>query len=971
MKLFIFIGLVFLACFHFVQAGNPFIKNYTISDGLPTNKIIDVYQDSKGFMWFATDAGVIRFDGSNFLNFSIADGLNDNLVIRIKEDRSGRIWFFNLNGTVNFYQNQILYNTENALVLNELKTNFYIIDFFEDTDSTLYFYNSLSEVFVVKNNQLINYRNFGFSNPTDIGLHYFCKSAENKFLLWTSAGIYQTPDFDDTLHLIKQPDGILKVFPFKDNKILVLGRSGYFHLYENEFLTKKNYLAAESQFINSILADDTGNLWISTYDKGLYCFNNQKSIFHFDVKPGQGLHIDNEGNIWVCSALSGIFRINEQVLKYRFIDETKFNNKGLTDLAKAIDGGIWTTNGESIFYIDKGDLFPQKISITGNLLDNIYHLKNNTLITHGNGTEMFVIENVVVNKKSNRFEYNRTLKLNYTVKKLAIDPEEKWLYSYMNNNLIVIKPVRYFKYFGARLKLGRINNVFINRDTQVVINSTKNYYLKNDTDLIYHQPLSRFDGLSINSHQVIDKKTELFNISGNRIVLHHEENFYDLTEKFRTMIDYRILDMTFYDSILFFFTPRSVYFITDPMQVTEGKSPSLNRLDIEFNNVNDILCNDTSLYIASDDGLLMIPIEHCINETTQIPVPYILKVSLDDDNYDFDSQKVVFKNINRLSIEFGSLNFSSFPSNYSYMLEGVDKNWIQSSESRVVYLNLPPGKYTFLVRARKGLENYSNAAALPVIVKPTLIQRTSFKVLLIIITLALLYSGFRVAYKNQLKKKETDHQLITLEHKALQSMMNPHFIFNALGSIQRYLLQNKAQEAGTYLSQFARLIRQNMNSLKSNSISLEDEMERLRNYLDLEKFRMNGKFSFTIENDESLDTEEIRIPSMIVQPFVENAVWHGVSHIDEEGLIMIKFLPEDEKRIVVLVEDNGIGITNSEIYSSSEQNLNMGTTLTRKRIQLIGERLKIDTDIITEERNPGEKYPGTRVKMIVPILPQA
>ena len=107
--------------------------------------------------------------------------------------------------------------------------------------------------------------------------------------------------------------------------------------------------------------------------------------------------------------------------------------------------------------------------------------------------------------------------------------------------------------------------------------------------------------------------------------------------------------------------------------------------------------------------------------------------------------------------------------------------------------------------------------------------------------------------------------------------MNPHFIFNALGSIQRYLLQNNAEEAGTYLSKFARLIRQNMNSLKSNSINIDDEVERLRNYMDLEKFRMNNSFDYSIHIDENIEGDEISIPSMVVQPFVENAIWHGLS----------------------------------------------------------------------------------------------
>ena len=167
---------IFLFLLRFTFAENPFIKNYTIEDGLPTNKIIYVYQDSKSFIWFATDAGVIRFDGHNFVNFKQSEGLSDDVVVRIKEDLQGRVWFLNLNGTSNFFQNGKIYNETNAPFLKNLKTNFYLIDFYEDADSTLYFYNTASEVFEVKNNEIVDYFDFGFGNPSDVGLLFFGKS---------------------------------------------------------------------------------------------------------------------------------------------------------------------------------------------------------------------------------------------------------------------------------------------------------------------------------------------------------------------------------------------------------------------------------------------------------------------------------------------------------------------------------------------------------------------------------------------------------------------------------------------------------------------------------------------------------------------------------------------------------------------------------------------------------------------------
>ena len=223
--------------------------------------------------------------------------------------------------------------------------------------------------------------------------------------------------------------------------------------------------------------------------------------------------------------------------------------------------------------------------------------------------------------------------------------------------------------------------------------------------------------------------------------------------------------------------------------------------------------------------------------------------------------------------------------------------------------------------------------------------------------------------KNRLlKRRESNHQMITLEQKALQSMMNPHFIFNALGSIQKYFLQNKPKEAGLYLSQFARLIRQNISAINSVMINLEEEIDRLKNYLDLERLRMENKFEYTIEFEEGVEEEELLIPSMIIQPFVENAVWHGISALEDKGMIRISFALHSPQALKITIEDNGIGIKQASVYASkSEDHLNMGITMTRKRLEIIGKNMNVKTSIDTSEISPGSPNPGMRVILIVPF----
>lgn len=962
-KYHLLLSLLFLLL-QTATAQNPFITNYTIADGLVSNNVYCSCQDKNGFVWFGTDAGVVRFDGSNFVNYTEDDGLSGDIVVRIQEDFSGRLWFFNRNGSTNYYYKNKIYNKDNAPFLDELTTNFFLFGFFQDKDSTLYFYNFLSEVFAVKNNTLIDYIYYEFNNKEDIGLLYFNKSADNKFLLRTALGEYKFNKIDDNIKLHKQTFRSLRVFKKSANENYVLDRTGNIHLLHDSNILRKEILQSKTLLVNSIVEDKDGFLWVSTFDKGIYCYSGDSIILHLDIKTAQNLIFDNENNIWAVSNIDGIYKINRDILKYKFVGKNKFDNEGITDLAKSNQEGVWATNGKSLFYILNNKVFNRKIMIEGDILSNITQLRNNTIILSGSGVKIHAIENVIV--KKNNIDFDSYKLLNYRVKKIAIDTSESLMHSYVNDLLIAINLKDLSDVSIIKFKRGRIYNIFNDNRNKLIVNTAKNYTV---TDTIFPEPLyQQFNGQIIVSHLIMDNENELFNISKNRLYLLNNNKFLDLTSQFKSQIDYTIKDMIYDGSTLFFFTNRTVYFISNPLKILAGKPLELNRLNIEFNNINDLYCQDSTLYVASDDGLTFIPIEECVNAQVLPTKPYFYKISIDDENYDLSLRSVEFKNQKRLSIEFSSLNYSSIPSNYSYILEGVDKDWINGNETRVVYLNLAPGNYTFKLKSRKNREDYSEIIELPIIVRPTIYQRTITKILFVLIFFFLIFLIIRYRYRRKTKQKETEHLLTTLENKALQSMMNPHFIFNALGSIQGFLLQNKSVEAGTYLSQFARLIRQNMNSLKSNYICIDDEIERLRNYVELEKLRMNNKFNYQIEVDDKIDSYDVCIPSMIIQPFVENAIWHGIASIESDGLVKITFKFIDEKSIEVLVEDNGIGIEDTKTFSESGHGLNMGVTLTKKRLKLIGEQQGVNSEIITKNITPGADHAGTQIKIIVPIV---
>ncbi|MFZ4547238.1 MAG: two-component regulator propeller domain-containing protein, partial [Bacteroidales bacterium] len=136
-------------------AQNPYIRHYTSLNGLPTNTIYQIYQDSQKFIWFTSDAGVVKFDGTNYTGYRKKDGLTSNDVVRIKEDAKGRVWIFNYNGTINYIFNNTVYNKNNAPFLKSIIGKGFILDFFTDTAQTIHFYNWQREVFSLDSNNKV------------------------------------------------------------------------------------------------------------------------------------------------------------------------------------------------------------------------------------------------------------------------------------------------------------------------------------------------------------------------------------------------------------------------------------------------------------------------------------------------------------------------------------------------------------------------------------------------------------------------------------------------------------------------------------------------------------------------------------------------------------------------------------------------------------------------------------------------
>ncbi len=335
---------------------------------------------------------------------------------------------------------------------------------------------------------------------------------------------------------------------------------------------------------------------------------------------------------------------------------------------------------------------------------------------------------------------------------------------------------------------------------------------------------------------------------------------------------------------------------------------------------------------------------------------------------------------NHLGFSFAGVNLSK-PGGISYQwkLEGQEADWSPLSATQSVsYSNISPGDYRFMLRAyNEDMVVSDPPLVIPFSIATPFWQRWWFITSLILGVLALMLLIFRTRL-NQVRRKAKIEQerlalentVLQLEQKALQLQMNPHFIFNALNSVQSLFLNEEREQARQLLSKFARLMRATLEHSRSQRISLEQEREILDHYLAIEQYSRGKKFNYSIEIDSALDPEEVQMPPMLLQPFVENAVIHGVGNLDREGKIEVVFKKENAQELQCTIRDNGVGRAASAERNArkTKKHQSMALDVTRERLELLNQPfgLKKSLEIIDLKHADGQAN-GTQVNLYLPL----
>ncbi len=307
---------------------------------------------------------------------------------------------------------------------------------------------------------------------------------------------------------------------------------------------------------------------------------------------------------------------------------------------------------------------------------------------------------------------------------------------------------------------------------------------------------------------------------------------------------------------------------------------------------------------------------------------------------------------NVFSFEFAALDFSN-PTKikYRYMLTAYDESWIDrdANQRYAEYAKVSPGTYTFKVIASNS-DGFWNEEGVEVhlLIRSPWYGTWLFRLLVMLTLVLLVYlivflrmRSVRKTHEVELKYLDLEKQLFALEQKALQLQMNPHFLFNSLNSIQSFIVNNDINNAIYYLSKFSQLMRRTLANSRESYVPLRDEMQALQLYVEIEKLRFNDKFEYQITIDPEIDEGFVEIPPMIIQPYVENAIIHGLMHKTEKGNLIIDLRLEGDN-ILFTIEDNGVGRERAaEIRRESGiERKSRGMMITGERLEILNQYTK-------------------------------
>lgn len=994
-----------------VGQGTKF-KNISTTQGLSQNSVVGIAQDTFGFMWFATQDGINKYDGSHFVQleayFQDVTAKTYSRLGKCYFDANNRLWITTLNGKLEYYD------------------------------------KSKNKFIPIK----------GVPNASNV-----IQISREEFLVGSfTHGLYkittQLEDHELKIETVTNLEPNISIYNFTDvnNEVLLSTSKGVFVFDKETNVVQQRFIGELKSHVSDVIIDNDGNTLVSTFGDGLYISMDDKHLIKHPIFNNQviiqDIHLDHAQRLWIATFGDGAFKIeNSEVAQFKNEAQNKYSIKYNDILCIFEDsyGNIWFgTDGVGVSVIDSNqkpifgvtnDQVPDNIEV--DIVRSICTDQNEDiwLGTYGKGMSRFSPDLKDITHYSTSSSGIGQIPTNRILTLYNDEQNRIWIGSQggglllANDKNSVIQKIECLEGCKSIFDFHKAdeNHIWLACDKVGLIKLNLRTYNCSDDDWakaaqsisnINVRVISNGDKegtfyLGLEDGKVVEfdhtagtiKVLPIESSRNGRIKsLYNDCDYLWIGTQQAGLIKYKKEDQSFQfinksnglpnnviyailpqgDEYLWISTNKGICqlikekLIQEESQVVNQFYDSNNGLvSNEFNTGAYHIDQNGKLYFGAIDGLNWFDPYKMVEDKRPVELELLSLIITRHEGQEVhpilgeDNIKLNYFDRN-FQIRYSSLDYSNNTrTHYKYKLDGINEEWIDNESNDLVsFSNVPPGKYEFLLNAtnKDGLWNQEpNRFSIEIV--PAIWQQKWFIALLILAGLLGLYYLYTVRI-NQIKRtSDLQQQIILAETKALKSQMNPHFLFNSLNTIDHYILKNNPETASDYLSKFSKLVRQILDSSELSTITLERELEILKLYLKMEQMRFPNKFNFKINLMPDIELEKIKLPPMILQPFVENAIWHGLLHKESVGHLHVNIF-STKSHLIIEIDDDGIGRKRAEIYKSktATKRKSYGVKITQERIRLINELSGLGGKMKTEDKyNESRQSVGTKVTISLPL----
>lgn len=937
MKFFLsYLFLVFWATF--INAQNIFYDQLNTESGLPSSTVFDIFQDSKRFIWLATEEGLIKYNGVDFKTYSHPD-LHSKSGSNIKEDVLGRVWYQTFDGYL-YYVNskdelETFSQTNNIGFVNFVITNQYLI-------KAHWQGIEIRDLYSLKKIKNIKIKKFqtSFLDVLDDEIILGNETTQTISLKKWKTKIIENKEIKRSIKVLSYKRGNQIYFFTQDKyfkcKLLSFDKEKFTHLatfsidkqVQNfEIINQEVWLCTkegvrvfsmngkELSFTKNLPKDDISKVfkdknnvfWFSSLKNGVYIIKNFQTL-ELQIPSEKFTSITDDGErIYVGGSSGKIYTLNEKLQYQNYWQSKDAYPVYYLNFNDDVDYNFFSANG---FYIQHKK--SKRIVHYNSAVKHLFPFSENRFLVSGTG---FV--NTISTRPKLTWENN--LLTNIRGKSIVYDALYDRVLVASNNGLL-------------ELKKNKVSSLFFNGK----ILHIKNLIIENDRII------------ALSNHG------ELFEIKGLAI------------KKIKTN---RLFNLMLKD--------ENQVLLIDKNTVFKLQSYQFNKLFSlgKFLRIKGINYFKGSYYAITEDKI--IKINNRKTSFTSFQTPQIIIENIAVNGMLVSLEKKLKYSENDVQINFNVLNFD-FDDDYQivYKVNDVLKN-LNNNSKNIKLVALAPGEYSIQL----GLMN-KNTSEIKFTIKPItfeilppLWKRAWFITLIICSFLLMSFLLYRWKII-QLKRKNAEKiAQITLEKnlkesklQLIKSQMNPHFFFNAINNIQSYIFTNDTQVASAYLSKFSKLTRKILELSDTDTVTLQDEIDTLKLYLELQKMRFED-FNFKIYYEQDILLNDVRIPTMLFQPYVENAILHGLAHSNGEKNLSIEFRVDRTRQLITTIKDNGIGRVKSEELNklNTSKPKSFATKANLDRIMLLNKDQYNITIDYTDLYDENEESNGTLVTIKMKI----